>query len=296
MNMRMILQAAMSTPWAIEANKLVAIIQFLSLRASGVELSESEIQSRTAHQRDPAVTDSSIKVITIAGVIAPRIHMTEGLSSGGGASAERLGLDINAAVKDKSVDKILLDIDSPGGSVHGISELGDIIKQANQTKPVIAVANHLAASAAYWIGVNAGEFIVTPGGDVGSIGVISAHQDMSQSLAALGVDTTIISAGKFKAEGNPFGPLDEEAKAHLQSRVDEYYDKFVAVVAKGRGVSETQVRSGFGQGRTVGSDEALTLGMVDSVETLSQVIARHQRPQNNRFKSNKRRMQIQNAR
>ena len=89
-----------------------------------------------------------------------------------------------------------------------------------------------------------------------------------------GEKVTLISAGKKKTEGNPFGPLSDTAKADIQGRVNEYYDAFVAAAAKGRGVPVSQVRNGFGEGGMVGAREALQLGMVDRIGTLDQTIAR----------------------
>ena len=131
-------------------------------------------------------------------------------------------------------------LDSPGGSVYGVSELADEIMNARAQKPVIAIANSLAASAAYWIGCSASELYVTPGGEVGSIGVWQAHFDYSQALAAEGVTPTLISAGKYKVEGNPYAPLGEDALGFMQSRVDDYYAVFTKSVARGRGVPIAQ--------------------------------------------------------
>ena len=137
---------------------------------------------------------------------------------------------------------------------------------------MVAIANSLAASAAYWIGCAASEFYVTPGGEVGSIGVWQAHQDYSKALDEAGVKTTLISAGKFKVEGNPYAPLDEDAQAFMQTRVDEYYTAFTRSVAKGRGVPIAQVRDAMGQGRVLGADAALAQGMVDGVASFDEVL------------------------
>ena len=154
----------------------------------------------------------------------------------GGVSTQMLGDDIKALAADDSVKSIVLDIDSGGGSVYGVEELVSIINEAKESKHITAVANSLAASAAYWIGLACSEFVVTPSGEVGSIGVITAHHDQSMADEAMGVDVTYITAGKYKAEGNPHQSLDEDALAALQSAVDVYYETFVNSVAKGRGV------------------------------------------------------------
>ena len=92
-----------------------------------------------------------------------------------------------------------------------------------------------------------------------------------------GVKVNFISAGKHKVEGNPYEPLTDEARGAIQARVDEYYSMFVSAVAKGRGVKPADVRGGFGEGRTVGAREAVSLGMADSVATLDETIARMSR-------------------
>jgi len=88
---------------------------------------------------------------------------------------------------------------------------------------------------------------------------------------------TLISAGKYKVEGHPFGPLDPEARDFLQSRTDDYYGAFTRDVAKGRGVSVDAVRSGMGQGRVLGADQAIAEKMVDGKMTFDQVVRHMQK-------------------
>ena len=158
-----------------------------------------------------------------------------------------------------------------------MGELAAEIMQARNVKPVVAIANSLAASAAYWVGCAASEFFVTPGGEVGSIGVWQAHEDWSKAMEDAGVKVTLISAGKYKVEGNPYAPLDQDAQDFMQSRTQDYYQSFVKAVAKGRNVSIDSVRNGMGQGRVLGSDAALQEKMVDGVMTFDEVVKRMQR-------------------
>ena len=115
------------------------------------------------------------------------------------------------------------------------------------------------------------------GGDVGSIGIFAMHEDLTGVADKAGAKVTLIKAGKHKTEGHPFEPLNAESRAAIQARVDDAYARFVAAVAAGRRVSEAAVRRDFGQGRLVGAREALAAGMVDSIETLDQVIDRLRR-------------------
>jgi signal peptide peptidase SppA len=220
---------------------------------------------------------AGIAVLPLYGVITQRGNMVEDISGPGSTSTQKFTSALRQVLADDTVAQILIDIDSPGGSVYGVSELAAEIMKARTQKPVVAVANSLAASAAYWIGCAAGEFYVTPGGEVGSIGVWQAHFDYSKALEGDGVKPTLISAGKFKVEGNPYVPLDLEALSFMQSRVDDYYNAFAKAVAKGRGLTVNDVREGMGEGRVLGADAALAAKMVDGVATFDEVLAKMQK-------------------
>jgi ClpP class serine protease len=148
------------------------------------------------------------------------------------------------------------------------------IFKARATKPTIGVANTSAASAAYRLGTAFGELVVTPSGEVGSIGTWSMHRDYSEMLEREGVKVTIISAGEFKTEFNPYEPLSEAAKVEEQASVDHYSGMFVAAIAKHRGVTAAVVKKDFGQGRMIRAKEAVQLGMADRVATLEETIRR----------------------
>lgn len=217
-------------------------------------------------------TVNSVSVLPVFGVILP--HPTLMTAYGAGTAASQLGRQVRAAMADPSVGAIVLDINSPGGSVQGVDELARVIFDARGTKPIVAVANHLAASAAYWIASAADEVVATPSSETGSIGVFVAHEDISGAMRQAGIRTTLISAGRNKTEANPYEPLSSEARAYIQSRVNDYYSAFVNAVARGRGVSAARVRDGFGQGRAVGAREALQLRMVDRIATLDETLKR----------------------
>ncbi len=211
-------------------------------------------------------TANKIAVIPVRGVITQRNPFE-------GTTTERLGRQLSAAVADPEVGVVVFDIDSPGGAVLGTPELGEAIRSADEQKPMVAVANSMAASGAYWLASAARRLAVAPSGQVGSIGVFSMHVDRSKMLDDMGIDVTFIHAGKFKVEGNPTEPLGDEAKAAMQGRIDTYYDMFVGAVAAGRGVTKGEVTANFGQGRMFTAEAAKALGMVDRVATLEGVLA-----------------------
>jgi signal peptide peptidase SppA len=270
----------MNTPWAILPEKLAVILDVLRYHAEGGKLTTEEVRERVGAVTRPTeqavrTGTGAIAVLPLYGIIAHRAGiLTE---SSGGTSTERFAARFRELVADPGVGAIVLDVDSPGGTVDGVDELSTEIYRARGSKPIVAVANSLAASAAYWIASAADEVVVTPSGEVGSIGVLTAHEDQSALLEREGVKVTLLSAGKYKAEGSPYEPLGEEARAAIQARVDDYYAMFTLAVARNRKAPVAAVRDGYGEGRVVGAREALQFGMVNEIGTLEATIERVRR-------------------
>lgn len=285
MNKQLLVAEFLATPWALMPERLNAMYGVIARWSVGNIASDETMQRiqnerllrDTRRQAASAISSGGIAVIPLYGVVTQRGNMVDDVSGPGSVSTQQFAAALRQALADETVSQILIDIDSPGGSVYGVSELADEIASARTQKPVVAIANSLAASAAYWIGCSASEFYVSPGGEVGSIGVWQAHFDYSQAFATEGVKPTLISAGKYKVEGNPYAPLDEEAQAFMQSRVDDYYTTFTKAVARGRGVPISQVRDGMGQGRVLGADAALAQNMVDGIATFDDVVKKMRR-------------------
>jgi signal peptide peptidase SppA len=270
-----IMRAVYATPWFIERAKLEAILGFLELKASGGGPSDEKLAEMraAAAARGIARASGGVAVLPLFGMISHRANMMQEFS--GGTSVDQFTSAFRQALKDPNVKAIVIDVDSPGGSVDGVEELAAEIFQARGQKPITAIANTLMASAAYYIACSASDLVVTPSGLVGSIGVYMAHTDTSEKDAKEGVKTTVISAGKYKAEGAAGKPLGDEGVAYAQSIVDSFYDQFVKAVARGRSVQASAVRSGFGEGRVVPAKQAVELGMVDRVATFDQVLAKY---------------------
>jgi capsid assembly protease len=260
----------------IEASDEPDLLEFDQDRAKGL-MTKCWIDTQgNISAVDPSTAPRSragaVAVLPLHGTIAHRMGMMSEIS--GGTSTERFSGWLRAALADPQVKSIVIDIDSPGGTVQGVSELGDEIFKARQQKPIIAVANAQAASAAYWLAAQASEIVVTPSGEVGSIGVFAAHEDVSQAVEKEGVKISFISAGKFKTEANPYEPLSSEARDAMQAKVNEYYSQFTSAVARGRGIAKSQVESGFGEGRMVMAKDAVKQGMADRVATFDQTLSR----------------------
>jgi signal peptide peptidase SppA len=269
-----VLQFIRETPWAVLPESFATVRDVIGAHLEGWRPTEKDVAEleAMAARRPAAYASGAIAVLPLQGMIMPKASMFSAIS--GGTSLDSFCQMLSDAVNDPSVSHIVLDVDSPGGSCDMVVETAAAIRAAAAQKPIVAVANTMAASAAYHLASQATELSVTPSGEVGSIGVFAAHQDRSQMQALLGVKTTLIKAGKYKTEGNPFEPLSEDARQAIQARVDDLYSMFVADVAKGRRTSPDAVTEGFGQGRMVAAQDAVQAGMADRVETLQQAITR----------------------
>lgn len=257
-------------PWLMDERSLHAMYDGVRSHGFGpMPVAEVEARKEAAAKRLKKVS-GKVGVIRVEGVIEQKMSMWSYYF--GGCSTEQVGETLDQMLADKSIEAILMEIDSPGGSVYGVEELGDKIFAGRAIKPIYAIANSMAASAAYWAGSAATQLIVTPGGDVGSVGVYMLHWDDSGFYEQIGSVPTLIKAGKYKAEGNTFEPLSDEAKANYQFEVDAIYDKFTKAVARGRGTTQKDVKDNYGQGRTLMSAQAKAAGMVDRIATLDQLI------------------------
>lgn len=250
--------------WLMERN---AMRQFAALAASNVTADLMQVRAAAAQP----TRQKMIGVIPVHGVLEARTTLMGELF--GMSSYERIGQQFDMLMAEESVTGIILDVASPGGMVYGAQELAAKIFNARGTKPIIAVANPMAASGAYWIAAAADRMVMTPSGDVGSVGVICEHVDASQAYDREGAKITIIRSEKapFKGENNDAGPLTDEARMNLQARADRIHAGFVADLARFRGVSVDHVNEHFGKGRVVDSKTAMSAGMVDRVGTLQEI-------------------------
>jgi signal peptide peptidase SppA len=233
---------------------------------------ESQRAERAARNERPAVTSGgrgqAIALLPITGSLAAR--------GGVDADSERvLGYgeirqQLRAALADQSVGGILLDVDSYGGEVAGLPELAAEILAARDQKPIFALANTKAFSAAYWLASSAERVFVTPSGAVGSIGVIAAHRDQSAKDTADGVRWTFITAGEQKLDGNPHAALPDDVRGRIQARINATYSAFVDHVAKARELAPAAVRDT--KAGVLTAQEALRVGLVTDVGTYDDAI------------------------
>ncbi|WP_240097648.1 S49 family peptidase [Thermomonas flagellata] len=262
-----------STPLLVQRAKLDLILAVLSDRLN-LAAPDVELAPPLPKASNPAAfPERSIAVIPVHGTLVKR---TLGLEAASGlVSYAEIGARLEAALADPLVAGIVLDIDSPGGETGGCFELARRVREAAAVKPIWAVANDAAFSAAYAIGCAAERLFVTETGGVGSIGVIALHVDQSIKDARDGYRYTAITAGARKNDYSPHAPLADAARAALQAEVDRLHALFVAHVAAMRGLAEDAVRAT--EAALFFGPQAVETGLADGVATLPAVLAEFDR-------------------
>jgi signal peptide peptidase SppA len=189
----------------------------------------------------------------------------------GGTAVEQAALDLHAAVDDPSVQRIVLAINSPGGQVDGINELANMIRAANQTKPITAYVDGMAASGAYWLASAAGRIVADETAQLGSIGVRATVLDDRDAEAKHGVKRYEIVSSQSPLKRTD--PGTTEGRAQMQQMVDALAGVFIGKVAKFRGTSDEKVISTFGQGAVMPAAAAVSVGMADSLGSLEGLLS-----------------------
>jgi signal peptide peptidase SppA len=172
---------------------------------------------------------------------------------------------------DSQVKSIILVIDSGGGMVSGNWDLCDFIYETRSIKQIRAVAAEFAYSAAYNIAAATSHITVARTGGVGSIGVVRTHVERSKMLEQAGITPTIVRSKPGKFQGNSIEPLSNATKEKWQAEVEELHSQFVAMVARGRGMSDEAVDETDAQ--TFMSRQALEIGLADAIGNLEDAVS-----------------------
>jgi signal peptide peptidase SppA len=249
---------------------LDVILSVVGQRIGMADMPSMPPMDMAVYQRPPAATaPEGIAVIPIHGSLVKRslgMEAASGLTSYG-----EIATMLDAALADPQVSGILLDIDSPGGEASGSFELARRVREVAAVKPVWAVANDAAYSAAYAIAASAQRLFVTETGGVGSIGVIALHVDQSVKDAKDGYRFTAVTAGAHKNDYSPHEPLSDTAKTELQGEVDRLYAIFTEHVAAMRGLDIEAVRA-TEAGLYFGAN-AVSQGLADGIQTLEATLS-----------------------
>lgn len=169
---------------------------------------------------------------------------------------------------DDTIKGVLLLVDSPGGMVTGLQEAADALWSLAQSKPLTAVVDPLSASAALWLSSQASTVSILSSGEIGSIGVRTAHLNVGPSLAQSGLELRQYAAtgSPKKLEGNMFERPSAETEQYWQSQLDATMADFVSAVARGRDTTARDVLANYGKGRVLRATDGLRVGLVDRVE------------------------------
>lgn len=260
--------------WAMHPAKFDEVLSLAEALLEGKQISWPEGAAGKSGARaadEPYEVEDGVAVIRVYGVLDKRMNMFSEMS--GGTSYELLQTQIRQAMVDPRVHALLLDIDSPGGSVDGVQTVAGEIYAARNQKPIVAFANGQMASAAYWIGSAAHQIVAPPTAMVGSIGTRMVHRDLSGQDEQRGIKRTVIYSGKYKNVGSDAGPLSPADREELQAISDTYYDLFVEGVAQNRGRDSETVHDKMGDGKTFIGKKALKAGLIDQIGTFAEALA-----------------------
>lgn len=268
-------EAFVGQPALIAPQALTALVDFStgagpSMFSGGAGLAQG-LSSKTAQaeQREGYRLRAGTAVITIAGSLLHR--PTYASRAYGITTYQDVSQWLAAAVGDTDVRRILLEIDSPGGTLAGAFALADSIFEARGAgKQIVAVANELAASAAYLIAAAANEVVIPTTARAGSIGVAIGHLNIGKAMEAAGLAMTYIFAGDKKVDGNPFGGLSDRARADMQAEVNEAYDLFVNRVATYRGINADRMRAT--RAGVFTGQKAIDAGLADRIGSFTDAI------------------------
>lgn len=251
--MRHAIDLILGEQWAMTPEALELMIAIAQGQGEGPQAVAARIGKPLINARK-ATTRGDTAIIPITGPIFRRANLMTEIS--GATSIEILATDIQSALDNPSVKRLVLDIDSPGGQASGISEIASMIRAAQ--KPIVAYVDGVAASAAYWLASAASEIVMSPTAMAGSIGVAASFRQADDK------DIRIISSQSPLKQA---GPETEDGRAEVQRVVDELAAVFIGDVAAYRGTTPDRVAAEFGRGGVLVGASAVAVGMADRVGT-----------------------------
>jgi len=284
-----VLAAFYNTPQLITVDKFNEIAAFLEAAAGGELAMKFDAETHRPLGELVAVDDGEhlaidqvpasgqaqrqfVAVLPLFGTLMQHADMMMDFS--GGTSTDAWARDLKKLDANPSVKTVVIEAHTPGGQVWGTQEAADVVRKvrdAGKTR-IVSVANSMMASAGLWIGTAADQVYVTPGGTMGSLGVVSMHQDISKFEEQKGLKTTLVATPARKILGHEYAPLDDEARAELVARNEATYQRFVQAMAANRRVTPEQAEANFGGGAMLRADEAVQAGLADGIATMAEVL------------------------
>ncbi|SFV64743.1 protease IV (PspA) [hydrothermal vent metagenome] len=183
-------------------------------------------------------------------------------------SAENILKEIKSAQNNKNIKGVLLNVDSPGGSVPPSIEIAYAIKELKTHKPVIAYASGTMASGSYYSSIYANKIIANPGAIIGSIGVIMESANIEELMHRLGVKTQIVKQGTYKEAGTPTREWTPQERKELETLTKDTYELFVSDVAKARGLKVEKAKI-YADAHIFSAKRAKEAGLIDEIGVIS---------------------------
>ncbi len=251
-------------PWAITETALHTILEVAARENEAPEAVAAKLGRQLQNSYNATERDG-VAIIPVTGPLFRYANIFTAIS--GASSYELIARDFMSALENPQISSIILDIDSPGGEVNGVSELASMIFDARGIKPIIAYASGDAASGAYWIASAADEIVVSETSALGSIGVVGIYRGKSAKESAETVE--IVSS---QSPHKRLDPTSDDGRAKLQTRIDSMADVFVSTIARNRSVTPDHVLEHYGGGDVMIGSNAVNAGLADRVGSLERLI------------------------
>lgn len=263
------------TPLLIARPKLEVILGVVGRKMSGDTLATPPPATADAGMTGGLHVQDGIAILPVLGTLVRRASYIGAAS--GLTSYHEIEAMAEAAFADPMVKAVLLEIDSSGGEAGGVFDLAQRLRTLAQTsgKPLWAIADEAALSAAYAIAAAADRLWLTRTAEVGSIGVVAVHVDESVADAKAGLNYTFLHAGAHKVDGHPHAPLPAPVAADIQTDIDRLHDQFIALVAGFRRLTPEAIRDT--EARVYRGEAALQAGLADQIGTRAEAITALQR-------------------
>ncbi|WP_163836943.1 S49 family peptidase [Spartinivicinus ruber] len=260
------LQYLASQPWALETKTLAVMKDIAAREWQITEAVAKQLGERTGPN---STKRDDVTLININGVISRYASLFH--AACGGASVETLAKEFNQALNDPDTQSIILNIDSPGGQVNGINELGEMIHAARGKKPIVAYVGGLGCSAAYWLATAADEIVLDHTASVGSIGVVATYVKQKHD------DKDVFEMVSSQSPNKRLEPDSKDGKSTYQAELDQLADIFIDRVARNLSVSREDVLAKFCQGGTAIGQSAVDKGMAHRLGSLENLITELQK-------------------
>ena len=197
-------------------------------------------------EKDNEIISNGIAIVPIKGAILP--EDSNDILSGSGMGSDTIISNLRKAMENDGIKAVVLEINSPGGTVVASREVANYVKLLSEKKPVVAWIREMGASGAYWIASSSDVIIADEMSITGSVGVLSSYLEFSGLLEKYGVGYERLVAGELKDVGSPFRSLNEDERRLMNAKLRKIQDLFIKEVAENRKLDNAQIneiRHGF---------------------------------------------------